>query len=51
MKEFKIEYQEYSRGTIIIEAETEEEARELIYEGCGDVHVYKSEMVLGNLLE
>ena len=51
MKEFKFEYEEYARGTIIIEAETEEEARDLIYSGDGDTSVYKSEMYLGKLVE
>ena len=51
MKEFKFEYQEYVRGTIVIEAETEEEARDLIYGGEGDTSVYKSEMYLGKLVE
>lgn len=50
MKEFKFEYEEYVRGTIVVEAETEEEAREMCYDGDGDVHVYKSDSYIGKLL-
>ena len=51
MKTFKFEYEEYVRGTIVVEAETEEEARDVIYSGDGDTSVYKSEMYLGKLVE
>lgn len=51
MKKFKFEYEEHIRGSIVVEAETEEEALELCYDGEGDVHVFKSDSYIGNLLE
>ena len=51
MKEFRFEYEETTSGVIVVYAETEEEARDLCFEGEGCMDVVDSDLYVGKLLE
>jgi hypothetical protein len=50
-KTYRFEYQEYNRGYIEVEASSEDEALDLVQCGEGDIHIYKSDWVIGDQIK
>lgn len=51
MKKYLFKYEETNIGCIEVYAENEEEARDLAYCCEGSIHIHKSDVYVGDLIE